>query len=172
MDWEKVDWKALERLRALFLEGTGGNEDYWRNERDLESYDQTFGQRIRWKWDYVLKELKQLGWSPPVDRPVLDWGCGTGIVTRAFLDHFTGSPTNTFHFYDRSPLAMQFAARKARELHPNINTWQEKPPDHFSGTLLVSHVLTELADSSLSELVALAAGAASILWVEPGTYAA
>ena len=64
MDWENVDWKALERLRAAFLDGTAGAQDYWRTESDLESYDQTFGQRIRWKWDYVLNELKRRGWSP------------------------------------------------------------------------------------------------------------
>ena len=47
MDWERIDWKALERLRGAFLDGTAGAQDYWRSERDLESYDQTFGQRIR-----------------------------------------------------------------------------------------------------------------------------
>jgi len=81
MDWERIDWKALERLRGAFLDDTAGVQDYWRSERDLESYDQTFGQRIRWKWDYVLKELKGRGWLPPRGE-VVDWGCGSGVDSR------------------------------------------------------------------------------------------
>jgi SAM-dependent methyltransferase len=171
MDWEKVDWKTLERMRAAFLDGTAGAEDYWRNESDLESYDQTFGQRIRWKWDYVLNELKRRGWSPPIDAAeVIDWGCGSGIATRSFLDHFGANTAVTFHFWDRSPLAMQYAARKAREAFPDIKVWLEKPPERMSGTLLISHVLTELSDIQFDELLGLATHATSVIWVEPGTY--
>jgi SAM-dependent methyltransferase len=171
MDWEKVDWKALERLRAAFLDGTAGAEDYWRSESDLESYDQTFAQRIRWKWDYVLNELKRHGWSPPaVAGEVIDWGCGSGIATRSFLEHFGANSANTFHFWDRSPLAMQYAAGKAREAFPDIKIWLERPPERISGTLLVSHALTELTDLQLNELLGLAVQATTIIWVEPGTY--
>ena len=171
MDWEKVDWKALERLRAAFLDDTAGAEDYWRNERDLESYDQTFGQRIRWKWDYVLNELKHRGWSPPAGaREVIDWACGTGIATRAFLEHFGSDPSATYHFWDRSSLAMQYAAHKTRESFPDINVWLERPPVQMSGTLLISHALTELVDAQLSELLGLAAHATVVIWVKPGTY--
>jgi small ribosomal subunit Rsm22 len=173
MDWEKVDWKTLERLRAAFLDGTAGAQDYWRTENDLESYDQTFGQRIRWKWDYVLNELKQRGWSPsPAAAEVIDWGCGSGIATRSFIDHFGVNTSATFHFWDRSPLAMQYAARKVREASPDIKVWLEKPPERMSGTLLISHVLTELTDIQLDELLGLAADATSVIWVEPGTYVA
>jgi hypothetical protein len=171
MDWEKVDWKTLERLRAAFLDGTAGAQDYWRTEGDLESYDQTFGQRIRWKWDYVLNELKQRGWVPsPATAEVIDWGCGSGIATRSYLDHFGLDSSATFHFWDRSPLAMQYAARKTREAFPDINVWLEEPPERMSGTLLISHVLTELEDKSLDELLGLAVHATSVIWVEPGTY--
>lgn len=171
MDWEKVDWKALERLRAAFLDGTAGAQDYWRAESDLESYDQTFGQRIRWKWDYVLHELKRRGWSPPATAgEVIDWGCGTGIATRSFLEHFGPNASATFHFWDRSSLAMQYAAHKAREAFPDIKVWLEKPPEEMSGTLLISHVLTELTDAQLDELIALIAHATAVIWVEPGTY--
>jgi len=171
MDWEKVDWKALERLRTAFLDGTAGAQDYWRNESDLESYDQTFGQRIRWKWDYVLNELKQRGWSPPATMgEIIDWGCGSGVATRSFLDHFGPDPSPTFLFWDRSPLAMQYAARKASEAFPEIKVWLERPPEQMSGTLLISHALTELADTQLDELLGLAAHATVVIWVEPGTY--
>ena len=46
MDWLAIDWKALERLRAAFLAGTAGANDYWHSESDLASYDATFAQRI------------------------------------------------------------------------------------------------------------------------------
>ena len=171
MDWEKVDWKALERLRGAFLDGTAGTQDYWHNECDLESYDQTFGQRIRWKWDYVLNELKQRGWSPPADGgKIIDWGCGSGIAARSFLEHFSADPSATFLFWDRSPLAMEYAAREARKAFPDIKVWLERPPEQMSGTLLISHAITELADAQLDELASSAAHATVVIWVEPGTY--
>jgi ribosomal protein RSM22 (predicted rRNA methylase) len=40
----------------------------------------------------------------------------------------------------------------------------------MSGTLLISHALTELADTQLNELLGLAAHATVVIWVEPGTY--
>src|ERR1019366_5768463 len=171
MDWEKVDRKTLERLRAAFLDGTAGARDYWRTESDLESYDQTFGQRIRWKWDYVLGELKRRCWTPPAtEGEFVGWGCGSGVATRAFLEHFGSDASATFHFWDRSPLAMEYAAHKAREVFADIKVWLEKPPERMSGTLLISHVLTELTDTQLDELLELAAHATVVIWVEPGTY--
>jgi SAM-dependent methyltransferase len=171
MDWENVDWKALARLRAAFLDGTAGAQDYWRNERDLQSYDLTFGQRIRWKWLYVLNELNAHDWSPPCG-DVVDWGCGSGIAGRAFLEHFVQDQSSKLVLWDRSPLAMQFAARQAREAFPAVSVWLDKPPDRAFGTLLISHVLTELADGQIEELFALMAFAAAVIWVEPGTHEA
>lgn len=81
------DWEGLARLRDAFLRGTAGQEDYWNSETDLVAYDATFAQRIGWKWDFVLEDLRQLGWSPPPGE-LVDWGCGTGIAARACLDHF------------------------------------------------------------------------------------
>jgi ribosomal protein RSM22 (predicted rRNA methylase) len=169
MDWQTLDWKALERLRTAFLDGTAGARDYWRNDRDLESYDQTFGQRIRWKWDYVLKDLQRRGWEPPRAEAV-DWGCGSGIATRAFLEHFGAEPPSKLVLWDRSPVAMQFAARKAREVFPDISVWLDRPPDHDFGMLLISHVLTELSDEQVVELLGLAVRATSVIWIEPGTH--
>ena len=87
MNRDAIDWNALERLRKAFLGGTAGAIDYWQSENDLASYDATFAQRIGWKWDYVLHELTRRGWSPARGE-LLDWGCGSGIASRAFLDHF------------------------------------------------------------------------------------
>lgn len=169
MDWERIDWKALERLRGAFLDGTAGVQDYWRSERDLESYDQTFGQRIRWKWDYVLKELKGRGWLPPRGE-VVDWGCGSGIATRALLEHFAFDSASRFVFWDRSPLAMRYAARTVHDLIASLDVWLDKPPERAFGTLLLSHVLTELSADQVDELSALAMQATVVIWVEPGTY--
>jgi hypothetical protein len=169
MDWQAVDWKALQRLRSAFLDGTAGAQDYWHSERDLESYDQTFGQRIRWKWDYVLNELKGRGWEPP--RGVMvDWGCGSGIAARAVLEYFLTELPTKLVLWDRSPLAMQFAARKAREVFPGVSVWLDQPAEGEFGTLLISHVLTELSDEQVEEILDLAKHATSVIWIEPGTH--
>jgi SAM-dependent methyltransferase len=169
MDWENIDWKALDRLRAAFLDGSAGATDYWQDERVLESYDQTFGQRIRWKWDYVLKELTARNWLPPRGEMV-DWGCGTGVATRALATHFEFDPSSRIILWDRSPTAMRYAAQKVRELVPTMNVWLEKPAESAFGTLLLSHVLTELTDAQVDELVALMALATAVIWIEPGTH--
>ena len=72
MNPDTVDWNALQRLRSAFLNGSAGERDYWQGESDLASYDQTFAQRIGWKWDYVLEELKRRCWLPPASE-LLDW---------------------------------------------------------------------------------------------------
>jgi|GEM_PF-77356 len=64
MDWEKLDWNALDRLREGFLTGSAARGVYWRSSSDLENYDLTYGERIGWKWDAVLAELIRRGWNP------------------------------------------------------------------------------------------------------------
>ncbi len=168
MNWETVDWAALERLRGVFLAGTGGREDYWRSERDLESYDATFGQRIAWKWNGVLRELRRRGWQPP-SGGVLDWGCGTGVAARAFLEAFGPASAPRVALWDRSARAREFARRRIREECPT--TPVDISPDPVNGLLLLSHVLTELDENQLRGVVELVDRAAAVIWVEPGTYA-
>ena len=186
-----IDWKALERLRAAFLAGTAGENDYWRSESDLASYDATFAQRIGWKWDYVLAELQRRGWSP-APGTLMDWGCGSGIAHRAFLDHFGTEQFNELRLWDRSPLAMRFAERRAKEKYPGLKVelsngapvsgparlgLTAQPAGSETGapknlTLLLSHVLTELQPGQVEALADFAATATSVIWVEPGTYEA
>jgi ribosomal protein RSM22 (predicted rRNA methylase) len=186
MNWSAIDWNALERLRAAFLAGNAGEADYWQSESDLASYDATFAQRIGWKWDYVLAELARRGWSP-APGPLLDWGCGSGIAHRAFLDHFGTAGVSELRLWDRSLLAMRFAERRAKEKYPGLQVTPAPggpcsqsaspalPPsaiNHQLSTVLISHVLTELQPGQVEALADFAASATSVLWVEPGTYEA
>lgn len=169
MDWSAIDWQALGRLRSAFLAGTAGAADYWQSESDLASYDATFAQRIGWKWDYVLAELARRGWSPP-EGQVLDWGCGSGVADRAFLDHFGVDSVSGLRLWDRSSLAMGFAVQRARQKYPGLEASAgliEQP-----GTVLISHVLTELTPAQAEALADFAAQATVVIWIEPGTYEA
>ena len=169
MNWAEIDWKSLDRLRRAFLDGTAGTLDYWQSERDVASYDATFAQRIGWKWDYVLSELQRRGWTPPKGL-LLDWGCGSGIAGRAFLDHFGVEAVTSLALSDRSPLAVSYASRKAQLKYPNLDFSLGIPAQ--PGTLLLSHVLTELTPEQIEEVVKLVEAANVTIWVEPGTYEA
>jgi hypothetical protein len=199
MNWSAIDWKALERLRAGFLAGTAGAADYWQSESDLASYDATFAQRIGWKWDYVLAELQRRGWSP-APGTLMDWGCGSGIAHRAFLDHFGTNGIEELRLWDRSTLAMRFAERRAKEKYAGLQVAAgslgrepgragsplpaatspgtdgahgvTRPTTAGCSTLLISHVLTELEPAQVETLTEFAAGFTSVIWVEPGTYEA
>jgi len=167
MNWSDIDWAALHRLRRTFLENPVGAGDYWQNESDLASYDATFAQRIGWKWDYVLEELRRRGWSPPQGE-LLDWGCGSGIASRAFLDQFGVETVTGLNLWDRSPLATSFAAKRAREKYPELVT--KSGLIDTPSVLLISHVLTELTPEQIQSLADFAATAQAVIWVEPGTY--
>ncbi len=169
MNWETIDWHALDRLRQAYLSGSAGSADYWRTHSELDSYNQTFAQRIGWKWDYVLEDLRALGWTPPSGE-VLDWGCGSGVAGRAFLDHFGTDSVTGLRVWDRSPLAMEFAVKTARIRFPALNIQSGLPEN--PGILLLSHVLTELKPEQIEELANYVAKAEAVIWVEPGTYEA
>jgi hypothetical protein len=199
MNWSAIDWKVLERLRAGFLAGTAGNADYWKSESDLANYDATFAQRIGWKWDYVLNELQRRGWKPAAGT-LTDWGCGSGVAHRAFLDHFGADAVTELRVWDRSALAMRFAERRAKEKYAGLKVTTgalgpdagragsplpavaspatdgahgvTRPTPAANSTLLISHVLTELKPDQVESLADFAASFTSVLWVEPGTYEA
>jgi ribosomal protein RSM22 (predicted rRNA methylase) len=165
----ELDWSTLNRLRAGFLAGAAGHRDYWQSPADLAQYDATFAQRIGWKWDFVLNDLQRLGWQPPAGT-VLDLGCGSGVASRALLDHFGPGATRELWLSDRSALAVQFATRRAREKYPELSVQPGSPAR--ADLLVISHVLTELSPAGIEELLQLASQATAVLWVEPGTYEA
>jgi SAM-dependent methyltransferase len=161
------DWSTLRRLRDGFLHDARAQGDYWKSLHDLGQYDATFAQRIGWKWDFVLDDIARLGWHPP-EGAVLDWGCGSGVASRAYLDQFGATGIEGLWLWDRSPLAIRFAVDRAREKYPELPVREGRPD--APALLIVSHVLNELPAAGLDELLAVAERAIAVLWVEPGTH--
>lgn len=161
------DWPALDRLRARFLSGTAGPQDYWSSDAELAGYDATFAQRIGWKWAFVLDDLARRGWTPPAG-DILDWGCGTGIAGRVFLERHGTTPQRDLWLHDRSPRALQYASNRARARFPGLTVRTDPHPPAVA-VALVSHVLTELGPDHVEALVATLSRATAMLWVEPGT---
>src|SRR6185369_12171097 len=199
LTWDTLDWAALDRLRDSFLAGKPAGASYWTSRLDLENYDLTFAQRIGWKWDAVLRELKLRGWTPPRG-PLLDWGCGSGIAGRRVVEFFGPEHFTSLSVFDHSPLAMEFAMGRAQEEFSSLCAkpfqvaparWHDgperRPPVRRDnsladlagsetgvpsfGTLIISHVLNELTDAGALALHEAIDQANTVLWVEPGTYA-
>ena len=172
MTWTELDWNALDRLREKFLRGTAALGPYWETADDLASYDFTYGERIGWKWDHVLRELKLHGWSPPA-RDVFDWGCGSGIAGRRVISFFGEANFDALTVSDHSPLAANFAEEAASRAFPRLRVSQATAGLLNStaplGLLVVSHVLNELSPDAVTQLRALIERASAVLWVEPGT---
>lgn len=174
LTWETLDWDALDRLRENFLAGRPTGASYWQSAGDLANYDFTYAQRIGWKWDAVLRELRSRGWFPP-GAPVLDWGCGSGVASRRVLEAFGPERFAALRLFDQSPLAMDFAAQIARKRFPSLriepvaSDWLARAEQ--IGVLVISHVLNELDEAGGRSLRHVIDRAQAVLWVEPGTFA-
>ena len=174
MTWETLDWEVLDRLRETFLSGDKTAGPYWHTITDLECYDFTYGERIGWKWDAVLRELKLRGWSPPADATVLDWGCGSGIAGRRVVEAFGAANFSRLVVHDHSQLALDYAEHHGRKAFPGLTVERASVRDLRGeepiGLLVISHVVNELNDVARAELADLCERAQAILWVEPGTH--
>ncbi len=174
MNWTALDWKTLDRLRAGFLTGAAGQSPYWQSRDDLAQYDATYAERIGWKWDAVLRELRLRGWAPRA-RTLLDWGCGSGIASRRVLAAFGAAHFTELQLWDHSPHALEFASEAAGKQFPALRVGRATAGflggDEPVGLLVISHVLTELPAAALTGLRRLIARAEAVLWVEPGTHA-
>ncbi len=160
----------LSRLRKRFLDGSNAGGGYWKCDADLALYDETFAERIGWKWDAVLAELVARGWRPRA-RHIFDFGCGSGVANRRVMEAWDGFDSLTLA--DVSPLATHYAATRARATQPQVRVGTAGPEPRLPpGTLLlVSHVLNELNSAARARLLALARQADEVLWVEAGTHA-
>lgn len=141
--------------------------DYWGSHSELASYDFTFGERIGWKWDTVIAELKARGWTPP-EGTALDWGCGTGVAGLRVAQAWP-QQIKALRVSDRSNPAQRFAAKKAVAAGIEVQS-AATAGDAAPEVLVVSHVLNELSPEALETLLALAERAEVVLWVEPGTF--
>jgi len=164
--WPAGEIATLHKLRERFLAGTAGAADYWRYPDELPLYDSTFGERIGWKWDAVLRELALRGWQPR-SRRVLDWGCGSGIAGRRALSQWNSLTRYAAH--DRSAMAMRYATERVRADFPHIEISPSREVDADT-LLLLSHVISELSARQLDELLEVAPRAGEIIWVEAGTH--
>jgi SAM-dependent methyltransferase len=173
MTWEDLNWSALDRLRERFLRGPGEAGSYWETPSDLASYDFTFGERIGWKWDHVLRELKLRGWRPR-SRHVFDWGCGSGIASRRVIQSFGPDQFHSLTVWDHSPLACDHAEQSARVAFPHLAVAQAAPSllasDVRIGLLILSHVLNELPPDARRTVRELVGRSEAVIWVEPGTH--
>ena len=164
MTWTELDWPALDRLRQKFLASKPGTAvgAYWETSSDLASYDFTYGERIGWKWDHVLRELRLREWSPAsTTRTVFDWGCGSGVAGRRVISFFGAENFDTLNVWDHSSLACDYAATAANSEFPTLRVATATPGMLSSteriGLLIISHVLNELPDEALASLLALVA---------------
>lgn len=166
--WTTAELQTMHQMRSRFLSADSGLADYWKSRADLALYDETFAERIGWKWDTVLLGLVSRGWAPRSHR-VLDWACGTGVAGRRVIERWPQLGELALH--DRSASAVAFAAERARAEHPALRVSSGNAVDAET-LLVVSHVINELSPRDLARLVALARQAGEILWIESGTHAA
>jgi small ribosomal subunit Rsm22 len=173
MDWSQLDWEVLDRLRNGFLNGSAADGPYWRSAHDLAQYDLTFGERIGWKWDAVLKELLARRWRPSTSNSekfsIVDWGCGSGVAGRRVVAGFGADHFAQLLVWDHSRLALDFAIAAGQRSFPDLLVRELRPADQVD-VLVVSHVINELSAASREELLGLMKRAQAVIWVEPGTH--
>ena len=119
MTWDDLDWPALDRLRERFLRGPSAGGAYWETDSDLASYDFTYGERIGWKWDHVLRELRLRQWRPK-SRTVFDWGCGSGIAARRVIEFWGAEHFDSLTVWDHSAAACDYASDAATKSFPSL----------------------------------------------------
>ncbi len=173
MNFEELDWEVLDRLRAGFLRGDLTHGPYWKSAIDLSHYDQTYGERIGWKWDHVLRELDLRGWRPRA-RKIFDWGCGSGIAARRVIRWLGADNIAGVTLHDHAPVAASFAADRVRAEFPGLSVTasaSSAATDATDTLLIISHVLNELPAPALAELRSMISQAAEVIWVENGQHA-
>ena len=172
---KSINWQLLNELRTRFLDQSPESKrrDYWDSAELLALYDQTFAQRIAWKWLAVLDELiRKQSLVFPKHPKILDWGCGSGIAARTFLkyaENFGITEPEVF-FFDRSKKALSFAIEQVQQEFSEITAQVWDANKDTPDILLVSHVLNEINEIQLQQLKQLTLQSSFTIWVEPGIY--
>jgi hypothetical protein len=163
---KKIDWNFLRKLRGLYVISAGMlQKDYWASTKNLEDYDVTLGERIRWKWQWLLGILdersffKEVYWARE-NVNVLDWGCGSGQALAEFQEWMPQLETSNRFVFDRSEMAMKFSIDKC-----GAKKWNQEPIN----VLLLSHVCSELSEESQNALFKLLKKSDVVIWVEAGS---
>jgi hypothetical protein len=168
MKRSKAYWSLLRNLRQRFLEPTP-DAPYWSSVEELEAYHESFGERIRWKAWALFEELALRDFRETESSVLLDWGCGTGVFTEAYLDSYPDSPVRRVHLVDHSAMAVEFATGRLSQKFPHIE-FRKGFPDFKEKTLtLMSHVLNECSESAKTRIMTICFESHSVLWLESGT---
>lgn len=168
-----TDWEALSGLRRWFLsEEVSSGKDYWDSSEILELYHSTFAQRIGWKWDAVLAQFKSRNVLSTTPRlAILDYGCGTGIASEKVIETIGKDQISQVALWDQSRKAREYSQARLAQTFPDLSVKTmphlEIPSEPW--ILCVSHILSEVKESELSEIIRLARQAHFVIWVEPGT---
>jgi hypothetical protein len=170
MNWDDNRLGGIGADAAAFLAGTAGARTIGGRTR-ISRRTTTFAQRIGWKWDFVLAELQRAAGRR---RRASCWTGVAAVASRGghfWITSATDAVTK-LRVWDRSSLAMAFAAQRAQQKYPKLAVEPRRHAGSVGGTLLISHVLTELTQEQTEALVEQAALAQCVIWVEPGTYEA
>ncbi len=168
----------LQRLKALFDESSVELiNDYWTQEL-LESYTETLGERIHWKWDAFLKDIQTRNLHPENLFPkhsfeITDWGCGPGTASLALAKSFTQKeliPYSAFQFVDRSPLAVAYAQKRISDYLDLSPQSSFDPSRKKLKILLISYVLSELNSQHEKQLLEEIQKADIFFWVDSGAF--
>lgn len=158
----------IQKLKELFDHSSIElRNDYWTPEL-LQLYSETLGERILWKWQAFLQDLKTQLKHPELlfkntSLKITDWGCGPGTASFAFANSCVEGPHH-FSFFDRSQAAMDFAQKRLSRFS-HTDSKLEAPQ-----LLLISYVLSELPKDEETKLIEKIQTCDAFLWVDAGTY--
>lgn len=152
--------EKLKKLQELYLSGSPQlQKDYWTPEL-LEIYASTLGERISWKWQHCLEDLKKQNIHPenlfPKETFILeDWACGPGTAALKYLEFCEHIQNYKVKLVDRSSIACRFAQKKIKDIFSAVEFTENQTSNDrdFLHIQLISYVLSELSAHSLAQIV-------------------
>ncbi len=163
--------EKLKKLQELYLSGSSQlQKDYWTQEL-LEIYASTLGERISWKWQHCLEDLKKQNIHPehlfPKKKFLLeDWACGPGTASLKYLENCDHTQNHKVKLVDRSQTATTFAQKKIKELFSKVEFTENQNEKNFLHLQLISYVLSELSALSLAQIIDKLKKVDLFIWVD------